>query len=75
VFSLHIKEEKSSGRRFSVEYGVRAQLDRPGILHRNAKDKKKFTLLSRPEDAREAMPLVVADTQKVKKAFVFKSGR
>lgn len=68
-------QEKGTCASVSVEYGFKARLDRPGLLNRDAKAKASITVLPKPEDAREAVPLVVGpETQKVKKAFIFRSG-
>ena len=61
---------------FWVEYGVRARLSRPGALHHDGTAKATVRVLSKPEEARPAVPVVVGpDIQKMKKAFVFNSGR
>lgn len=76
IYIHNSQEDGSQGGSCSIVYGFEARLHRPGMLHFDAKGKAKLKVLSRPQEASAAVPVLVGPaTQTVKKFCCFKSGR
>ncbi|CAM9692714.1 unnamed protein product [Scytosiphon promiscuus] len=68
-------KEQGGGGSCAIAYGFKVQLQRPGLLNFDAKDKAQLRVLGRPQEADVSPPVFIGpETRAVKRCFCLPSG-